>query len=169
MNVHKRICLIAAISKDQVIGKDGDLPWSLKDDLRLFSNLTKHQAVIMGRKNYESIGKPLPNRLNIIMSRNLDYSADGCIVVSDIEEAIEAAGDRNAYVIGGSEIYRMGLKYADVFFRTTVDANIAPSDKSLVYFPRYNEQEWESHYSMYKEKDENNEHSFVFEMLVRKK
>lgn len=158
-----KIVLIAAIAENGVIGKDGNLPWKLKDDLRLFSNLTKNHTVIMGRKNYESIGKPLPNRFNIILSRNKDYKTEGCIVVDNLEEAIKLSKG-NVFIIGGSEIYRIGMKKTTHFFRTTVHSKVDGN----VYFPTYNEEYWESCYSAEYGKNSDNDYDFTFEILTRK-
>ena len=109
------ISLIVAVSENQVIGKDNDLVWNLPDDMKFFQKSTKGHHVIMGRKNYESIPlkyRPLPNRINIIVSRKEDFYAEGCIIVRSIEEGIEIAKkaeDQEPYVIGGGQIYKYAL------------------------------------------------------------
>ncbi len=107
------IAAIVAISQNGVIGVENCLPWHLPADLRHFKQLTTSHTVVMGRKTYESIGKPLPNRQNIVISRQKNYIADGCIVVESLENAIEIARKSDAekvFIIGGAEIYRLALQ-----------------------------------------------------------
>src|SRR3989338_4888563 len=100
------ISLIAAVGKNNIIGIDNKLPWKLSADLKRFKTITSGKPVVMGRKTFESIGKPLPNRTNIIITRDKNYKADGCVVVHSAEEALKAAEDANEImVIGGSQIY----------------------------------------------------------------
>lgn len=157
--------IIAAISQNNVIGKNGDLPWRLKDDLRLFSHITRGHTIIMGRKNYESIGKPLPDRLNIVLSRKENYEAEGCIVTNDIDDAINIAAG-NVFIIGGADIYDIGLPEATHFFRTTVHAEVDGD----VFFPEYDEMDWEVCYSAdyHQDIEGGNQYPFTFEILKRK-
>src|SRR5690606_36889832 len=107
------VTLIAAMAENRVIGKDNDLIWHLPRDLRHFKEMTSGHHVIMGRKTYECMGKPLPGRTNIIVTRNEGYTADGCTVVNSLEEAIRSVdGDEQTFIIGGAEIYRQAMKYA---------------------------------------------------------
>jgi dihydrofolate reductase len=116
------VSLIAAVSKNGVIGVDNKLPWYIPQDLKRFKELTTNNVVIMGRKTYESIGKPLPNRLNIVVSRNKDLEIDGCLVVDSISKAIKKAGsDKEIFIIGGGEIYRKSIKFADEIYLTRID------------------------------------------------
>ena len=109
------VSIIVAKSKNGVIGVDNKLPWNLPEDLKRFKELTTNNVVIMGRKTFESLGKPLPKRTTIIITRNLNYKVEGCIVVNSLENAIiEAREDDNPYILGGGEIYRQALDYADV-------------------------------------------------------
>lgn len=106
------LSLIAAIAENGVIGKDNDLIWRLPDDLKYFKQVTSGHPIIMGRKNYESIGRPLPNRLNIVMTRRSGLEIAGCEVVSSLDSAIKLAADsgaEKAFIIGGGEIYKMSL------------------------------------------------------------
>src|SRR5690242_4930313 len=128
----KTIALIAAISENGIIGRDGKLPWKLPDDLRLFSNITKTHPVIMGRKSFQSIGKPLKDRLNIILSNDPEFQAEDCVVLNDVEQAINVAGD-TSFIIGGAQIYKAALPLCTHFFRTTVNANIVGD----TLFPEY--------------------------------
>src|SRR3989344_2426813 len=112
-----RISLIAAASENNVIGDHGKIPWDIPEDMKHFRTLTTGKPVIMGRKTYESIGHPLPKRPNIVVTRQKDFVAAGCEMVSSLDEAIERAGGRGQteelFVIGGGEIYREALEKAD--------------------------------------------------------
>ncbi|MAR40402.1 MAG: diacylglycerol kinase [Flavobacteriales bacterium] len=111
-----RVSLIVAVSANGVIGKDNDLTWHLPRDMKFFKDTTKGHHVIMGRKNFESIPhkfKPLPNRTNVIITRQSDYIAEDCIVVNSVEESIEVAkknGDEEPFIIGGGQIYKIALE-----------------------------------------------------------
>ncbi len=108
------ITIIAAVADNNALGKDNQLIWHLPSDLKRFKIVTSNHHVIMGRKTYESLGKPLPNRTNIIISRNTDYKAEGCVVVNSLQAAIEAAKeDENPYILGGAEIYQQAILFAD--------------------------------------------------------
>lgn len=131
------ITLIAAIGKHRELGKGGDLLWRISDDLKRFKELTTGSPIIMGRKTYESIGKPLPNRTNIIVTRDQEYQTEGCVVVNSVTAAIEAAQNTQAekiFVIGGSEIYAAALPYADTLNLTLIDAEDPDAD---VFFPEF--------------------------------
>ena len=108
------------MSKNRVIGDSNTLIWHLPEDLKRFKQLTTGNAIVMGRKTYESIGGPLPNRRNIIITRNSDYSVDGCEVVNSLEEAFLLTGD-DCFVIGGGEIYKQALDKSDRIYLTLID------------------------------------------------
>ena len=108
------------MSKNRVIGDSNTLIWHLPEDLKRFKQLTTGNAIVMGRKTYESIGRPLPNRRNIIITRNSDYLVDGCEVVNSLEEAFLLTGD-DCFVIGGGEIYKQALSKADQIYLTLID------------------------------------------------
>lgn len=118
------VSLIVAKSENNVIGKDGKIPWYIPEDLKRFKKLTTNNVVIMGRKTYESLPeeyKPLPNRLNIIISRLINYSPKNCIVSNSLEAAIKKAGtNKEIFIIGGSEIYEESLKYVSKIYMTEV-------------------------------------------------
>lgn len=136
------ISSIAAVGKNLVIGVDGGLPWHLPLEFKHFKDKTNGHYVIMGRKNFESIGKPLPNRPTIIVTRNKDYKNDECKVVHSIEEAFQfanAQGEQEVFVCGGADIYRLALPYLHRFYCTVVDTEI----KGDVYHPPYDEFKWE--------------------------
>lgn len=152
------------MSKNRVIGKDNALPWNMPNDMKHFRNLTRGKPVIMGRKTYESIGKPLPNRLNIIITRDQEYRAEGCNVVHSIDEAIAAAqGNDEIMVIGGSQIYKEFLPKANRMYLTFIEAEIDGD----AYFPAYNAEEWtETSYEEHA-RDAENPHNYAFVTLER--
>lgn len=134
-----RISLIAAVSSNGVIGADGGLPWHLPDDFRYFKDVTTGHPVVMGRRTWESIGKPLPGRANIVMTRHGSYAAEGARVVHSREEALAAAGEvRELFVIGGGDIYEQFLPIAARVHLTQVDAVVEGDTR----FPVLDEEEW---------------------------
>lgn len=133
------ISLIAAMDNNNVIGYENDMPWSLPNDLKHFKEVTSHHTVIMGRKTYQSIGKPLPNRKNVILSRSGFQTDDDVEVISSIEEIQKRAETEEVFVIGGGTIYEQVLPYADRLYITRIDAEF----KGDTYFPKFSEDEWE--------------------------
>jgi dihydrofolate reductase len=164
------ISLIAALSKNRVIGKNNDLPWHLPDDMKYFMNTTKAHHVIMGRKNYESIPekfRPLPNRTNIVVTRQKEYHAPQCILVNKLEDGIalaKTAGEKELFIIGGAEIYTLGLKYATRLYLTEIDATIDGD----TYFPEVNPTEWKEISRVPHGKDERHAHRFDFVVYEKK-
>ena len=119
------ISLIVAAAENGVIGRQGELPWRLSDDLRRFKVITMGKPIVMGRKTWESIGRPLPGRHNIVITRQPGYAAEGCDVVSSVDAAIAASGDADEImIIGGSEIYELFLQRAERIYLTRVHAAI---------------------------------------------
>ena len=140
-----KIVLIAAFAQNRVVGINNTLPWHLPEDLKYFKRTTTGKAIIMGRKTYDSIGRPLPNRTNIVISRNSDFSADGIKVVASLEAAIELAKEVNiinavqeVMIIGGASIYEAALPMADRLYLTHVHAEI----EGDAYFPQVNFKQW---------------------------
>lgn len=133
--------MIAARAANGVIGNAGDMPWHIPEDLKHFRTVTTGAAVIMGRKTFESIGRPLPKRLNIVITRQENYAASGCTVVPNLAAALEAAraSDRQI-IIGGGEIYRQALPQADRLWIT----EIAASPEGDTTFPELNDADWET-------------------------
>lgn len=133
------VSLIAALTKNRVIGKNNDLPWHLPDDMKFFMETTKHHFVIMGRKNYESIPakyRPLPNRTNIVVTRQSGYIAPSCTVVNTLEQGLTIAKVSNqneVFVIGGAEIYSLAMPYADKLYLTEIEAEI----EGDTFFPEF--------------------------------
>ncbi len=128
------ISLIVAHDKNRVIGYENKMPWHLPGDLQYFKEMTMGKPVIMGRKTFESIGRPLPGRRNIVISRNENYSADGIEVVSSLDEALQLTKDaEETMVIGGEQILNLALPLADRLYITLIDAEF----KGDTYFPNY--------------------------------
>lgn len=131
------ISIVVAISEgNRAIGKDNKLPWHIPEDLKRFKNITSGHPIIMGRKTFESIGRPLPNRTNIIITRDPSYQAENCVVVSSIEEAIQVAtsyDNDEIFIIGGGEIFKQALPFVDKLYLTVVKGNI----QGDVFFPDY--------------------------------
>lgn len=162
-----KISLIAAVANNGVIGKNNDLPWRIRDDTRFFMQKTTGHHVLTGRKNYEAMGRSLPRRPNIVISRDPDFRAD-CPVVPSLAAGLElarAAGETEAFVIGGAQIYAEALPIADVFYRTRVLADV-PGD---VFFPAFDEGDWQVTTLSEHVADERNEHPFVIETLTRRR
>lgn len=118
------LCALVAISKDGVIGKNGDLPWRLSSDLRRFKSITMGGVLIMGRKTYDSIGRPLPGRTTIVLTRDKTWREEGVLTAGGTEEAVKFAGNQQTFVVGGAEIYRQMLPLCDRVLLTRVLADI---------------------------------------------
>ena len=134
-----KIILIAALDKGRVIGSEGSIPWNIQEDLNYFREKTTNKAIIMGRKTFESIGRPLPNRLNIVMTRSKE-KVDGVIIAPNKEIAIEKARDFSSeiFVIGGEYIYKEFLEMASEMLLTEIDLDT----EGDTYFPKWEESEW---------------------------
>ena len=158
-----KISLIVARAKDNAIGKDNDLLWKIKDDLRLFKSTTAGHVVIHGRKSFESIGKPLPNRSNIIITRSEQYKADGAFVTHSLAEALELANslEQNGeiFILCGAEIYRQSLDVVDRMYLSEVDAQFPNAD---AFFPEPNLNNWEQTSCESYAQSEVNEFAFEF-------
>jgi dihydrofolate reductase len=134
-----RICLIAALAANRAIGKNNTLPWHLPADLKRFKALTLGHPVLMGRKTYESIGKPLPRRRNLVITRNRDYRAPGCEVVHSLDTALAACSGADViFIIGGAELYRQALPRAQRLEFTEIHAEFDGD----TYFPQFASDEW---------------------------
>lgn len=135
------LSIIVAVSKNHAIGKDNQLPWHLPADLQYFKRVTMGKPIIMGRKTYESIGRPLPGRLNIVVSRQLSWSATGVEVVSSLAAAVALAEQHEAaevMLIGGAQMYKAGLELADTLYLTKVDVEVDGD----AFFPPIDNQSW---------------------------
>lgn len=159
------ISLIAALDKNRVIGnRDNKLPWYLPADLKRFKSITLGKPIIMGRKTRESIGRPLPERTNIVITRKENYDAPGCVVVHSPEEAIKAAGDApEVMVIGGAEIFAQFMPLASRMYFTLIDGEFDGN----VYFPEWNPKEWRETFRETHDADEKNPHAYTFVVMER--
>jgi len=166
------ISLIAAVAENGAIGKDNQLLWHLPADLQHFKRLTSGHTVVMGRKTFESIraanrGKPLPNRTNVVVTRQPDYRADGCQVVNSLEEALQPSAIPNPksqiFIIGGAELYAQALPLADKLYLTEVKA----SPDGDVFFPTINLMDWDEASRLPHPADERHAHAFEFVELER--
>ncbi|MBP3798654.1 MAG: dihydrofolate reductase [Ruminococcus sp.] len=135
------ISIIAAVSRNGVIGADGKIPWDIPEDMAYFSRTTTGGAVIMGRRTYEDIGRPLPKRYNIILSAKLKKAPEGTVLADSLEKAIELAknsGRENIFLCGGSAVYREGLAIADRIYLTVIDRDY----EGNVFFPKFSEKDF---------------------------
>lgn len=161
-----KISLIVAASENNVIGRDNDLPWKLPDDMKYFVRTTKGHCILMGRKNLESFGRLLPNRTNILLTRDASYIFEGAEIFTDLQKAIEFAknsGEVELMVIGGGEIYRQCMPFADRIYVTRVHAEIDGD----VYFPELDPNIWELKTEGFHEKDEKHNYAFTFQTFER--
>lgn len=159
-----QISLIVAMAKNRVIGTDNQLPWHLPADLRHFKSLTLGKPIVMGRKTYESIGKPLPGRTNIILTQQPNYHAEGCLVVHSIDAVLSAANDTvELMIIGGSTIYAEFLPLAQKIYLTEIDAEIVGD----AYFPELTSTEWQKIAHENYQADEKNAYNYSFVTLER--
>jgi dihydrofolate reductase len=134
-----RLSLVVAVARNGVIGRDNRLPWRLPDDLAYFKRVTMGHPVVMGRRTWQSIGKPLPGRTNIVVTHDPGFRAPGCVVAHSLDEAWQAAGDADeACVIGGTSLFAETLPLADVIHLTEVEADV----EGDTYFPGFDRGEW---------------------------
>jgi dihydrofolate reductase len=135
------LSLIVAIAKNRVIGVNNTLPWHLPEDLKRFRALTTGHHIIMGRKTFDSLGRLLPDRTTVIVTRNQDYKVEGAIVVHSLEAAIAACGDdKEVFLIGGAELYKDGLKLANKLYITEIDAEY----EGDAFFPEFDATQWKT-------------------------
>lgn len=151
------IKIVVAVSKNWVIGNNNTLIWKLPNDLKRFKEITTGGSVVMGRKTYESIGRPLPNRRNIIITRDLNYHIEYCEVVNSIEEALLLTNN-DCFIIGGGEIYKQALPITDVIYLTRIDEEF----EGDTYFPELNKNDWFESLNEIFEPDEKNKHKYSF-------
>jgi dihydrofolate reductase len=161
------ISLLAAMDERRGIGFKGHLPWRLSSDLRRFRELTMGHHIVLGRKTYESIGKPLPGRKMIIVTRNPRFDVKDCLVAHSVNEAIElanAAGESEVFICGGAEIYAQALPKAHTFYLTVVHTVV----EADAFFPEWEERGWIERESSYHEADEKNQYPTTFRVLEAK-
>lgn len=133
------LALIAAVSKNNVIGNKGVIPWKIKGEQKRFKELTTGKTVIMGKRSFEEIGKPLPNRKTIVISKTTSYEDENCITLGSLAEAITYVRDEEAYVAGGEQLYREALPLVDVMYLTRIELEV----EGDTYFPHFKEEEFE--------------------------
>lgn len=156
------LSIIVAMSKNRVIGKDNKMPWHLSNDLKNFKKITIGKTIVMGRLTYDSIGKPLPERKNIVLSRNLIDS--NVFIFDNFEEVLNFTKDEDeVFIIGGQDIYSQTIDKVNKLYLTTIDANIE-GDK---YFPEIDISKWKKIRSENFSKDQNNTHNFVSELYIK--
>ncbi|OKL40170.1 dihydrofolate reductase [Pontibacter flavimaris] len=161
------IAIVVAAAENNVIGKDNDLIWYLPADLKHFKRLTMGHPMVMGRKTYEAIGKPLPGRTSIVITSQQDYKAEGCIVVHSLEEALTKGREMDAEqvsIIGGATIYQQALPLTDKVYFTRVHHTF----EGDAYFPELPQKEWQVVEQQFHEPDEKNKYSYTFLTLERK-
>ncbi len=154
------------MGRNREIGADNQLLWHLPKDLKHFKEITSGHPVIMGRKTYESIGKPLPNRTNIVISRKTDWFEEGILIVGSIKEALKFAKkiDEDIFIIGGGNIYQQTIDLADKLEVTVVDAEL----KADTFFPEINAKNWQKTDEICHERDDKNSYDFCFQTYLRK-
>ncbi|NND07517.1 MAG: dihydrofolate reductase [Saprospiraceae bacterium] len=159
---------IAACSSNRAIGKNNALPWHLPADMKYFMRTTKGHHVIMGKNTFESLGSPLKNRINIIITHDPFYAASGTVVVHSLQEAIDiaqAAGEEEAYIIGGAQIYTQSLDLIDLLYLTEIDVHIEDAD---AFFPKIALDKWELVSEVVNDPDDRNPYKYTFKVLKKK-
>ncbi|MBC8767620.1 dihydrofolate reductase [Arenibacter sp. BSSL-BM3] len=161
------LSIIAAAAENNALGKDNDLLWHLPDDFKRFKSLTSGHKIIMGRKTFESFIKPLPNRTHIIITRDKDYSVNhaDCIVVHSMEDALHLVkGDSLSFIIGGGEIYNLGLEHANQIELTRVHGSF----EADTFFPDFDETKWQLTNEEHHPKDERHKYAFTYLTYMKK-
>lgn len=137
------IGLIVARSRNNVIGKNGEIPWKIKGEQKQFKELTTGNVVIMGRRSYEEIGHPLPNRINIVVSRTKEFSDENLFTAGSVEEALRVAAkwpEKDTYIAGGTGIFKEAMSFVDIMYITEVDLDVEGGD---AFFPEFDPEEFE--------------------------
>ena len=156
--------LIAATSQNNALGKDNKIIWHLPDDFKRFKELTSGHHIIMGRKTFESFPKPLPNRTHVVITRQKNYTPEGCIVVNSIEEAFEICPkNEDVFLIGGAEIYKLGLPFTDKIELTFINETF----EADAFFPEIDFSEWKLTNEEFHAKDEKHAHDFSFQTYMK--
>jgi len=156
--------LIAATSQNNALGKDNKIIWHLPDDFKRFKELTSGHHIIMGRKTFESFPKPLPNRTHIVITRQKEYAPEGCIVVNSIEEAFGICPkNEDIFLIGGAEIYKLGLPFTDKIELTYINETF----EADAFFPEIDFSEWKLTNEEFHAKDEKHAYDFSFQTFLR--
>jgi dihydrofolate reductase len=158
------VSMVVAMSENRVIGRDGGLPWRLPDDQRFFKQLTIDHTIVMGRKTFDEIRRPLANRRNVVISRNPAFAPSGVTVVPNLAEALAlAATEREVFVIGGAQIYSLAFPLADRLYLTLVHATV----EGDTFFPVFAESDWVLEDERHHEADDRHAFSFSFKSFRR--
>ncbi len=158
------ISLIVAIAKNHVIGKNNQLIWHLPADLKYFKTMTLGHTVVMGRKTYDSMGKPLPGRQNVVITRQQNFQAEGVIIEPSLESALSNLKEDEVFIIGGGEIFKQAIALVDKMYVTEINETFDGD----VYFPAINHDEWELTDARPFAKDEKNKYDYSFNLYERK-
>lgn len=159
------IIMIAAVAENNALGKNNELVWHLPNDFKRFKSLTTNHHIIMGRKTFESFPKPLPNRVHVVITRQKDYNPEGCIVVDSIEKAIAVCPENeDSYIIGGGEIYNLGMEHADILEITKVHHSFDAD----AYFPEIDKTDWQLVESEENFRDEKHLYDYTYETYIRR-
>lgn len=159
--------LIAAIGKNNELGKDNTLLWNMPNDMKYFRETTRGHSVIMGRKTFESIGRPLPNRRNIVITRDMNYTKEGIEIVHSLDEALKIFENKNeeVFIIGGAEIYKQAIEKIDKLYITEIDGEFPEAD---TFFPIIDKEIWKETKKENHTKDETNPYEYAFVIYERK-
>ncbi len=160
--------IIVATDNNNAIGKENKLPWHLPADLKYFKGLTTNHCIIMGRKTYDSIGKPLPNRVNIVLSQDANYKNDQVVVRNSLEGALDYCKrwkQQEVFIIGGAQVYEQSLTIADNIYITKVNTTVEGAD---AFFPKMPEGKWDMCKAERHDKDEKNAYEYTFEVWEKR-
>lgn len=161
-----KVTAIAAMSKNRVIGSNNGIPWYLQEDFRFFKRTTLNHPIIMGRKTFESIGKPLPKRTNMVVTKNPFYISSGIVILHSLEAALEMAnnhGEEEVFIIGGGTIYQQSLPFLDSIYLTEVQTELAGD----TFFPELNFNNWKVSEILSHKKDSKNDFDFIIKKYER--
>lgn len=158
------IIMIAAVAENNALGKNNELVWHLPNDFKRFKSLTTGHHIIMGRKTFESFPKPLPNRTHVVITRNKNYNPEGCIVVDSMEKAIAICPENEtSFIIGGGEIYNLGLPFADQLEITRVHHSFDAD----AFFPEINSEDWKEIQTEFNPTDEKHQFAYTYQTFVK--
>lgn len=161
--MQKQITLIAALGKNRCIGFAGQIPWHLPAELQHFKQVTMGKTIVMGRKTWQAIGRPLPGRQNIVISRNPDFVAPGAVISTSLSQAVDVAEHQEIMVIGGGQLYALALPQARRMVLTLIELE-PPAD---TWFPRWNAAQWRQLSERFFKADDNNKHAYRIIELLR--
>ena len=166
MELKREIVLVAAAAQNNALGKDNTLLWHLPDDFKRFKALTTGEFIVMGRKTFESLPGILPNRTHIVITRNRDFSNEGCLSAESLTDALaKVPDDRNAYIIGGGEIYKQAISIATKIELTRVHSEFGAD----TFFPEIDPDKWTMVFQEHHPADDRHKHAFSFETYVRRR